>query len=641
MTGFVDFAIVHHANQYMITNGYQDREGLDDIIGLRGGDRGYLKILELHKKYKIPFSLHLSGTLLETILWHRPDFLLRLRNLRRQGLLEFIGSCYGQNAMRFFGHRHHPRQLNEEIRLYRRHLGVKPQSLRVFWPPGQFWDTEGLAPWLADKHLLNKGYEYVLLDDRLLYPAKHGRVSREGFGQGQERSAMDFLPCRILQGHGLTALPTSILLRQSIPPREKGDLERVEELFRWLATENSRAGGGLIAIYGDDLEKSAGCLGWDKEGPAQYETFLKWLVRNSWAHPIKLNEWAAHCEAGQELVKVGTDAERSRCFGEGEDHGEWHDDPNWEKYRRYYTWSESKVTDVSAMGADPGLLEMAWKHLLASSWETARHASRSGVQGEVSSSHETSLWARAIASHSRHAAVIVEAAYWMKHKDQRAHAYLEDVDDDGHEELILKNDRLFAVFSPSHGGRLVYLFKIGGRRGKMVIGNPCDDWNWMEELNTYMEIPPNHPGALADVRHENDRYEGVVIEPCGLEARAVLVNKEAGGQVFGLEKSLRLRWNKNEVEVTYHFPRDLLYFSVECGLSPDYFHLVRLGRKSLKATGDFNIRGYSNNGVSVWVRLGHPTQTVFSEAVPREFGHGYTIQFRALNSPFTVWIGTR
>ncbi len=639
--GSIDFAIVHHANQYMITNGYQNREGLDDIVGFRGGDKGYFKVFELHKKYGLPLNLHLSGTLLETILWHRPDFLLRLRNLRRQGLLDFIGSCYGQNVVRFFGDRDNLKHLNEEIKLYRRHLGVKPQSLRVFWPPERVWVTEGLASRLADKHLLNRGYEYVLVDDRLFYPANYGTVSRESFDQRQKWSIADFLPCRMFQGHRLTALPISISLRQNIPPREKSDLERLEELFHWLAAENSRTEGGLIAIYGDDLEKSAGCCGWNDGDAVQYETFLRWLVRNSWVHPVKLNEWAARCDACPRPIEGGTPVEMGHPFGGSEEHGEWYDDPKWEKYRRYYAWSESKITDLSAMGVDPGLLEMAWKHLLASSWEMACQTPLYGVHSEPSSSPEPSLRAKAIASHSRHAAVIVEAAYWMKHRDRRAHAYLDDIDEDGHEELILRNDKLFAVFSPSYGGRLVYCFKISGRRGKMVVGNPCDDWNWMEELNKYMEIPPNHPGALADVRHENDRYEAVVTESCGNEARAVLLNREEGAQGFGLEKLLRLRWDKNEIEVVYQLPPDLSDLSVECGFSPDYFHLVRLGRDSLKATREVNRRGYSNNGVSVWVRLGDPTQTVFNETPPRKFGHGYAIQFRALNNRFTVWIGAK
>ncbi len=639
--GSIDFAIVHHANQYMVTNGYQNREGLDDVMGIQGGDTGYLKVFQLHRAYRIPFNLHLSGTLLETILWHRPDFLFHLRDLRRQGLLDFIGSCYGQNIMRFFGKQHNLRQLNEELKLYTQHLQVEPQDLKVFWPPERVWDTKRLAPLLTDKKLFNRGYEYILADDRLFHPIENGTVPRHVFDQGKERNLTDFYPCRIFQGNGLIALPISFFLRQNIPPHDQGGLEGLEKFFHWLAAENSRAECGLIAIYGDDLEKSAGCCGWAERGPAGYETFLRWLVRNPWVRPVKLNEWSGHCDACQKPMEVGTYYEMSHHFGAGEDYEKWYYDPKWDKYRTYYAWSEEKVSEVNARGANSALLEMAWKHLLASSWETAWHIPPYGTHGEASSAQEPSPWTKAIASHSRHAAVIAEAAYWMKHRDQTSHAYLQDIDHDGDNELILKNDRLFAVFSPSCGGRLVYLFNVSGTQGKMVIGSPCDDWNWMEELNKYMEIPANHPGALADAGYENDRCEVAFIETHDGETTAILVNKEENSQALGLMKSLRFARDSYEIEVTYQLPQDLPDLSIECGLSPDYLHLLRFGHHRLKEFRDFNIRGYSTDEVSVWVRLEDSRKTLFRDAAPREFGHGYAIQIQARESPFTIWIGTK
>src|SRR5688572_29640692 len=104
--GAASIALVHHANQYVITNGYANREGLDAVVGGFGSANGYLKILELHKRYQIPLNLHVSGTLLEALLWHRPDVLFALRELRQGGLLELIGSSYGQNIMRFFSDAH-------------------------------------------------------------------------------------------------------------------------------------------------------------------------------------------------------------------------------------------------------------------------------------------------------------------------------------------------------------------------------------------------------------------------------------------------------------------------------------------------------------------------------------------------------
>jgi hypothetical protein len=297
------------------------------------------------------------------------------------------------------------------------------------------------------------------------------------------------------------------------------------------------------------------------------------------------------------------------------------------------------VTGAAAKGGDPALLETAWKHLLASAWETAWHTPAYGVHGDSSSAIEPSPWVRAIASHSRHAAVIAEAAWWMKHKDGAAHAFIEDIDNDGHEELILANDKLFAVFSPLCGGRLVYLFSIGGGKGKMVIGNPSDDWNWQEELNKYMKIPANHPGALSDSGHEDDRYEAAAVEIEG-EARAVLANRQEGSPAFGLEKSMRLARGAEELEVTYRLPGNLTELSIECGLSPDYLHLLRFGGSSLKEHAGPGVRGYSNNDVSVWVRLEDPAASVFDRPYnPRQFGHGYAFRVRAVKSPFTIWIG--
>ena len=175
------FAFVHHANQFLLTHGYPDREGVDDLVGSRSSETGYLKVLELHRSYRIPLNLHVSGTLLEAILWYRPDFVEAVRMLVQEGLVELVGSAYGQNVMRFFGEEYNARQLAEQLALYRSHFGVDPAEVRVFLPPERVWDTAKLAPVLTDPSLPNGGYRYVLLDDRLLYPVGEGPVRRREF----------------------------------------------------------------------------------------------------------------------------------------------------------------------------------------------------------------------------------------------------------------------------------------------------------------------------------------------------------------------------------------------------------------------------------------------------------------------------
>jgi hypothetical protein len=78
----VPFAFVHHANQYLITEGYENRPGLKAILGSPCANIGLQRVLHLHRVYRIPANIHVSGTLLEAIAWHVPAFLNDISKLR-------------------------------------------------------------------------------------------------------------------------------------------------------------------------------------------------------------------------------------------------------------------------------------------------------------------------------------------------------------------------------------------------------------------------------------------------------------------------------------------------------------------------------------------------------------------------------
>jgi hypothetical protein len=74
----VSLALVHHANKYLMTEGYEDSEGMSDILGLgraraESDTRGLLPALQMHLGYRVPLNLHLSGTLIESIACHYPE----------------------------------------------------------------------------------------------------------------------------------------------------------------------------------------------------------------------------------------------------------------------------------------------------------------------------------------------------------------------------------------------------------------------------------------------------------------------------------------------------------------------------------------------------------------------------------------
>jgi hypothetical protein len=615
---------------------------LADILGSTRDRTGLAGILELHRIYNIPANVHLSGTLLQAIAWYQPSFLHTLREIYDQGLIEFVGSCYGQNLMRFFAHDYNLRQLDELLQLYRLYLGLDPAQVRVFWSPERVWDTERMAAVLRDPRLLNQGYQYVILDDRLLLPTEGNPSPRHCYDRMQNWDPQLFQACRIEDGQGLITLPIASNLRQSIPPQQPEHWNNLSSQLHFLSglAPNSHD-ADLIAIYGDDMEKPAGVPPWGSAGPSQFEAFLRWVSENPWVHPVKLTEWGSASRiAGTRTIQAGTYLELANHFNAGENYEKWYFDPHWEQYRGHFAWSENRVDHLASLGADPALIALAQQHLLVSSWETAWHTPGEGAHGDSAAEGHPSPWIKAVASHSRHAAVIAEAAYWMKHKDGKAHAFLCDIDADGEEELVLKNDKLFAVLTPRWGGRLVYLFSVEGEEGKLLIGNPCDDWNWMEELNKYMEVPRNHPGALADIGFEHDRHEPTVIRADGPAAQARLRNEQPGSAARGLAKDVLLSsYESNVLTVGYTLPETLSSISVEFGLSPDYLNLLRRGRSILRPYAPAGVCGWTTETTAVWVKPEHGSGFQWTRPCQEEFGHGRTIRLSVAERQFGVSIG--
>ena len=631
------FALVHHANQYLITNGYDNREGIEAIIGEDASTSGFTYVLHLHERFSIPLNLHISGTLLEAIAWHAPEFIRELRRMLSTGLVELVGSCYGQNIMRFFGAEYNRRQLNEELDLYRIHLGVDPREVKTFWPPERVWETKRMAQALRDGQLLNDGYRYVILDDRLLLDPHDPLNPRKRY---DETGAWDpdlFRMHEIEDGVGLVAFPIGTRLRRSIPPQQEGDWRQVQSDLEGLlvhAADNDDC--DLLAIYADDMEKVSGIGEWGGGGPARYESFLQWLAENkNWLDAVRLTEWASRSAvSNKRRIERGTFQELAVEFEAGEGYERWYLAPDWAPYRGYFNWAESKVKAAAESGGDPALLELAEKQLLVANWETAWHTPASGPHGDSDKNGHASPWARALTSHSRLAGVTAEAAAWMSSRDGESHALACDIDSDGETEIVLRNRHMFAVITPRWGGRVVSMFSLAGSRGAMVVGNPCDDWNWMEELNRYMDVPRNHPGAFADVGFEHEEYSATILDSDGDTAAVDL--KSASGVV----KRFELDAASPALRVRYTLPDTIRHLSTEFALSPDYLALLRYGSECLEAWTDSGLRGCRADDVGVWVKP-QPGVVAWEEPYQPRCGHACMERAGSSARSFYIELGVR
>jgi hypothetical protein len=634
----VSFALVHHANQFLITNGYEAREGISDIVGSDCRGTGILGFLALHKAENVPLNLHISGTLLEAISWHCPSAIPVIKESIEQGLVELVGSCYGQNIMRFFEPGYNLKQLNEELRLFEIVLGAPPSRIKVFWPPERVWDTSTMSPVLRHPDLLNGGYRYVILDDRTLLSPQDPEMPRAAYDKESRWTPELFQTHEIEGGLGLVTLPIGIRLRHSIPPKEEQDWNRVQSELEALLVHTAHTGeANFLALYADDLEKVIGV--WGLQGPRCYAAFVRWVSRNEWIRPVKLSEWTAtNPPAGSRRVEVGTFSELAREFNAGEGYEKWFLSKEWAPYRRYFESTQRRVKQAKTRTADSPLIELAEKQLLVSNWETAWHTPKTGAHGDSKSFGKPSPWARSLTSHSRHALVTADAVSWALDRDGRAHASMCDVDMDGEADLVLKNDCLYGLVTSRWGGRLVALFHFGATTQAMVVGNPCDDWNFLEDLNKFMDAPRNHPGAFADVGFENDRYQCELLEQ-GQRAAVRLINVEGESRARGLEKIYQFDALHSCLNVRYRLPAALQRISVECALSPDYLRLLRHGSKILKYAGTPPSRGFATGNLAIWIEPGPGLQ--WERPLQECIGHARTLQLGAACREFEVKLCVR
>ncbi len=184
----------------------------------------FLSVLE--EAEDLPFTLHVSGPLLEWLEARRPAFVERLRGLASSGRMELLSGGFYEPILPALSREDRLAQLELMRRRLEDLFGLSPRGC---WLAERVWEP-GLVP-----DLEKAGVIYTLLDDHLL----------EGAGFRGARAMRPFLAEE--GGSLLRILPISERLRYLVPFQSPEAL--LEELDR------ARERGGKILVYGDDAEK--------------------------------------------------------------------------------------------------------------------------------------------------------------------------------------------------------------------------------------------------------------------------------------------------------------------------------------------------------------------------------------------------
>lgn len=507
------FAFVHHANQLVICDGYENRDGISRIC------EGYEAILDLHEAFALPATLHLSGTLIESLAWHRPSLLRRIRALVAEGLVSLIGGTYAEPIMPALTPGLNRRHIETMARIAEQHLGIADGAFDTAWLPERVWDP-ALQAVLTDPRLPGGGFKRVLIDDRLLADASLTAVARRdsrgtadlrGPYQWDLRSAQPtpeafidpglLAPVSLDGDAPLDCVPISSHLRYLIPPSTDEKFAVLKRTLEHVSRDVSDP-DSLLLVFADDLERTAGVAGWGEPTFDAYERMLRWMSTEAPVNVVHLDQWL-DCHPPRlrrTPIAAGAYFELEVGWSAGPGLRQWQAAPEWAPYRRLLADAEASLDAVREVsGAAPheaSLVELCERLLMQGTHETAWRDEGGRLLAP---------WARACASHVRLITPLLAAAEWAAGPPQaEPSAGLLDIDSDGEQELLLSGDSVWALISPSNGARVTALVHRNPgadgavSRPALICGNPLDHWNFQEELHRFTETPVMHPGAMAD-----------------------------------------------------------------------------------------------------------------------------------------------
>ncbi len=365
-----------------------------------------------------------------------------------------IFSAYGQHIMPFVQDDMNDWAVDIETQMTNTRYGYYP---RVAWVPERVWvdpsvyPNAGVSDWLRDNWTAHGVYG-IILDD----------VHGSGYDNHQIHTLSGTSVRVVLRDHDFTG------------KMHAGDGAGALAVLESLVASGN--GTYRLVTYADDWEMVAAMGGWETTMPyakVTYEWMLdKCVSESSWLHAWKLADALSNGNftgSGSMALTNGTYWSIGGTDGYGGSNNVWY--THWAGYVPYVTGGDGYGNCAAGGGNCKNYGTMrddAYDALMAA---PNNNISQAGWYVMMTNLHEQgwhdymggpiSDWVKKYSSHVKNANVYAEASRWAAGEYLNpTGAYLSDIDNDGYSELVMYNDRVFAVFE-SIGGRAVNVFAKG------------------------------------------------------------------------------------------------------------------------------------------------------------------------------------
>ncbi len=628
--------MLSHANE-ALRPGSQTQAKIDN-----GLNAGWHRGLDAHEAFDVPLTLHITPTMATAAQWASvdpgaskpwldgPAFNARISSMIQTGNIDLLGTTYADHIPSYFSPAYNLDNINLSNDTMQRIYAAEPSS-SVFWSPERVVDADVLAK------VSSMGYSYTFIDQMRHFFKWEGRntaLSDDGYRINKYHGVNCFLINDVASvyryrtlNNGLPAPLRNLYLRKA----GSGTQDQVVVLYH----------------HWDELA--------DPANANAYDTNLRWVANKPWIEVVTPDQIASGQIdiTGDGVGDVWHAIDRGTPAIAKTSHN-WLDHATQENYDEWYNGSPreegllNKVFDIRpgtpvahpyGMQAinDGKMADLAWSQVVSMTSPTsqlgklARATAHSAnmltafhnQQNNDLSRYSTGayIWpdtdtnsltdyAKYAQSQMRYAAIYKQVELWASSPPAAATAVAQDVDLDGANEFILKNDRVFAVFEAT-GGRLTAAWARDTALGKVyqVVGNFLS----YSGSDTEFEGDSNATGSNVDA-YRTSGFKDWLANVSGGADSSAYVNDLYAVSASGLNgwtftssdgkvsKTISLANSSGKLAANYSLTGDVTKLHVRFGMSPNLDDLLVHGQRNLTAAAD--------NGSRVLVSNTTPTATV-------------------------------
>jgi len=257
----------HRIRLSLVLHNHQPIGNFDHVFEQAYQD-SYLPFLDVFSRYDpLKIGLHTSGSLIEWLDRHHPEYLDRLAELVAAGRVEILGGAFFEPILAMIPSRDRLGQ----IRSYSRWLGDRlGATVRGMWVPERVWEQS------FTRDVVDAGIEYTVLDDYHFKSAGLKESELHGYLTTED------------EGRVLSIFPGSEPLRYLIP---FGQVQETIDYLGRIAGEQPDA----LVVFGDDGEKFGT---WPETKKHVYED--GWLER-FFSALVEHQEWIDVCTPSEAL----------------------------------------------------------------------------------------------------------------------------------------------------------------------------------------------------------------------------------------------------------------------------------------------------------------------------------------------------